>query len=281
MLSPQLLSPPILSSQYLLTLEPLPAAGPDSAPAPIDVAEPPPLVSARPAKRAIRAKVIETVRGEPSLEVKARPEPELDPDAILEPIPAAQPDEAKPKAPQRLSRGRSVAAPGEKLYQQALTDKEAGNFVAAYTNVKLALVFDRQNTDYRILFEEMAHKVGRMTQGETPAARAAVLLERATREESLNNIDQAIALLEEALTLTKDPAYYNRLGVMLAMKKRDLERGREMLQKAVDLAPSNRTYMHNLEKVTLKSERDAGKASTAGGKNTKERGLFGLFGKRR
>jgi hypothetical protein len=252
-------APPLLNAQYLLSLSPAPDVQDGEPPAPIHVAEPPPMAT-------------------PKLPA-AKPAVERRVSRAIEPIPAKP--VAKPVVTSRAqSRARPGAAtPAEKLYQQALEDKAAGNYVSAYTNIKLALVFDRQNKDFVAMFDEMAAHVAEMTKGESPVARAAALFERAIREEGMNNTDEAVKLLEEALTLSKDAQYFNRLGVILAMRRREFERGRELIMRAVELSPSNRTYHLNLDKVSRMAEKSRMRESEPN--PPKKSGIFGLFGKRR
>ena len=79
-------------------------------------------------------------------------------------------------------------------------------------------------------------------------------------------MDRAVRLFEAALRLGEDPLILNRLGVVLAMRRSDVRRGQQLLERAVVLAPMNPVYTHNLSKVLgLAAARvvDRG-ASTAG-----------------
>jgi Flp pilus assembly protein TadD len=115
-------------------------------------------------------------------------------------------------------------------------------------NLKLALAYDKDNAELRKLLTEIEREE------EGPAASGAdanamALFREAGIEEARNNIDRAIELLERALALSKQAELYNRLGVILATRKREVARGRELIMKAIELEPANKTYRHNLEKL--------------------------------
>jgi hypothetical protein len=136
------------------------------------------------------------------------------------------------------------------LYEQAMRDKEGGNTVSAHMNLKLALSFDRTNAMIKTALRELSG--GTQTsdlekQGMDPEAKK--MLEDASEAEARNDFDEAIALLERALEQSKDPALFNRLGVIIAMRKRDLARGRELVERALEIDPESKTYRHNLEKI--------------------------------
>jgi hypothetical protein len=239
---------------------------PEDALVAIHVAEPPPLI-------------IDETEDPPPAEARSRlPAPTRAPAESFEAVPDPEVIRTKDQLP-APARTRASDKPGERLYEQALADREAGNVISAFTNIKLAIVFDRQNRDYIKLFDDLARKVEKLTKGETPQARAAQLFERATQAEATNKTDEAISLLEEAISLSKDAIYYNRLGIIIAMRKRELEQGLELIEKAIELAPTNRTYRHNQEKVS-KLLRGRLEKSTRMGEHQK-RGVFGLFGKKK
>ena len=65
----------------------------------------------------------------------------------------------------------------------------------------------------------------------------------------------------------RDVAFYNRLGVILAMKKQEYRRAQELIQQALDLAPGNATYQHNLSKVlAMEASASVGKKEGDDGK---------------
>jgi tetratricopeptide (TPR) repeat protein len=98
----------------------------------------------------------------------------------------------------------------------------------------------------------------------------------------MGNIDKAIELLEKALSLSKEAGIYNRLGVILAMRKKEYARGQELIEKAIELAPKNETYQHNLSKVLARAaSAEVGGGGGGGRKNSTsgKKGIFGFFKK--
>jgi tetratricopeptide (TPR) repeat protein len=190
------------------------------------------------------------------------------------------------------------------LYEQAMRDRASGNTVSAHMNLKLALSYDRTNSVIKSALRELA--TGAPTsdlerQAMDPEANK--LLDEAVTAEAKGHIDEAVAILERALAISKDPALYNRLGVILAMRKRDVDRGRELVSKALEIDPSSKTYRHNLEKISQMRPTELAPAVSPGtprvspprktspgaqalGKTADEsakpekKGLFGLFSKK-
>lgn len=166
-----------------------------------------------------------------------------------------------------------------KLYEQAELEKTRGDIVAAHRNIKLALTFDPQNAALKKLLNELARAIPKDRKNPAIITPTQSLADRAAEKEREGDIDGAIELLERALRSQKDAAVYNRLGVILAIRKKDFNRGREMVEKALDLAPDNETYRHNLHKIlthaaTLDLQKGRDQKNSGGG-------IFGLFGKKR
>jgi tetratricopeptide (TPR) repeat protein len=279
--------PPTLRSEYLLELEEVrdapaePLRPPEVAPmappqrwptppplaarsSPIPTAAPPLADPAPPAPKGSGARA-------PS--IPARPVREIDRRSVSE-EPAAERRGRRVPLPRSDSRN----AQARRLYDQALLDRERGQLLSAHTNIKLALAFDPMDSELRTAMRLISDEVASATRGESRSSKAAALFEKASREEA-HNVDQAIEDLEEALSLWPDARYYNRLGVILAMRKRDLVRGAQLLEKAVSLSPTTDTYRHNLEKVTLM--RSASFEHDRMSKKPEDPGLLGLFGRRR
>jgi Flp pilus assembly protein TadD len=89
----------------------------------------------------------------------------------------------------------------------------------------------------------------------------------------------AVELLERALSESKEPAFYNRLGVILAMKKREFGRAQELIGTALKLAPGNATYQHNLGKVLSMAAAHDVESRNAGA--SKKGGLLGFLGRKK
>lgn len=165
-------------------------------------------------------------------------------------------------------------AKGQKLYEQALKDKAAGNLISAKMNLKLALTFDPTNTMFNRALEEIAKN-----SPEQAASRAKLLYDKATTAERLGNVDEAIQLLEQAISEAKDAAYFNRLGVLLAMRKHEFQRAHELLEEALRRSPGNATYEQNLGKILqLAAKADV---ESREDRSPKKKGLLGFLNRRR
>lgn len=165
-------------------------------------------------------------------------------------------------------------AKGQKLYDQALKDKAAGNLISAKMNLKLALTFDPTNPMIRQAMEEVSK-----SNPEQAASRAKMFYDKATTAERLGDVAGAIDYLEQALAEAKDAAYYNRLGVLLATKKHEFLRAQELLEEALQRSPGNATYEQNLGKIlqlAAKAEVEAREDRTP-----KKKGLLGFLGRKK
>jgi hypothetical protein len=263
--------PPRLDSQFIQINEPGMPAMPSPEPA-----RPPPPADPRPEPRA------EPVRPPPAR--AARPSPPVEeprvPAARLEPA-------AEPKPESRRARpvpGEGVEVDGvrmakaERLFNAALKDKAEGNLVSARMNMKLALTFDPSNPLYLQAFEELSRGGG---SGGGPSGMAAArgFYDAASQAEQEGRVDDAIDLLQKALKEAKEPAFYNRLGVLLAMKKGEFVRAQKLIETAISLSRGNPTYEHNLRKILqMAASRDVESRKVSG---SKRRGLLGFLGRKR
>lgn len=194
---------------------------------------------------------------------------------VLEPVNASE-ESADSLGPAPVDSARMVKA--QKLFDQALTDKAAGNLVSARMNMKLALTFDPTNNLYQQAFDDLSKNPDAVPGG-TPQgrSRARELYDQATEAENHGNVDKAIELLEKALSESRQAPFYNRLGVILATKRGEYQRAQELIEKALELAPGNSLYEKNLSKVLSKAA--AADVSNRGGE--KKGGLLGFLGRRK
>ncbi|MCK6551932.1 hypothetical protein L6R52_39225, partial [Myxococcota bacterium] len=217
------------------------------------------------------------------------PLPAAAPVAKIEPAPAATVGPAAPARRSPPAEGVDVVrmAKAQKLFDQALKDKADGNVVSARMNMKLALTFDPTNELYQQAFDELS-KGGAGAGGggvapgggpaPSPRSRAREHYDQATRAEETGNVDEAIALLEKALAESKEAAFLNRLGVILAMKKKEFARAQALIENAIELAPGNATYQHNLRKVlSMAAAHDVDARNSSG----KKAGLLGFLGRKK
>lgn len=158
-----------------------------------------------------------------------------------------------------------------------MDDRAAGNLVSAKMNLKLAMTFDPANEKYKREYAEVAGTVVEMPASER-GAKARQLAEKATQSERLAQYDEAISLLEQAIADVRDPAYLNRLGVILALKKGELDRGRKLVEEAIRAGGSkkNPIYESNLEKIKTRLQKKDPR-----NKEVKKQGLLGgILGKK-
>ena len=167
-------------------------------------------------------------------------------------------------------------AKAEKLFAEALADKAAKNFVSAKMNIKLALTFDPDNPLYKETLESLSASTDDVPQR---SSKAMELYQKATTAEKNGRIDEAVELLREALRHAKDAPIYNRLGVLLAMRKLQYAEARELIETAIRKDSTNGTYQHNLKKVlamqaTMEVDRRAEEAK-------QKKGLLGFLSRRK
>lgn len=169
----------------------------------------------------------------------------------------------------------------QKLFEQALKDKAEGNLVSARMNMKLAMTFDPTNDLYSEAFDDLNKNPDARISGSGPTgrSRARELYDAATDAENEGDVDRAIELLEQAISHSKQPAFLNRLGVILAMKKREYDRAQQLVEQARELAPDNATYEKNLHKIlSMAATADVRQQEEDQGKKS---GLLGFLGRRK
>jgi hypothetical protein len=200
------------------------------------------------------------------------------------PQPRAAPEPRSPEPAPRtvpstepVDSGRMIKA--QKLFDQALKDKAEGNLVSARMNMKLALTFDPSNARFAAAFDDLSRNPEAQPKNAGAARnRARDLYDQATAAENHGDVDRALELLEKALEEAKQPAFYNRMGVILAMKKREYARAQALVERAIELAPGNVTYERNLAKIVSLAAAAEVKPKDAG---PKRGGLFGLLGRKK
>ena len=145
------------------------------------------------------------------------------------------------------------------LMEQAQQDHAVGRVGAARMNAKLATIYDPDNEAYRRILADWERPAG--TGGDASRPEYVMLYEQAQEREDDDDVDGALVLLEKGLRLAPNPAaFHNRIGVLLAMRKRDFERAKDEIQKAIALEPKNPHYSNNLGKVMAKANRRRGDA---------------------
>ena len=173
---------------------------------------------------------------------------------------ASQPLMAEPQDKESNSTRRQpsedMRRKARNLMELAQADHAVGRVGAARMNAKLATIYDPDNATYRRILADW----------ERPSADAdasrpeyVMLYEQAQELEDTDDVDGALVVLEKGRRLAPNPAaFHNRIGVLLAMRKRDYDRAKEEIQKAIALEPKNPHYSNNLGKVMAKANRRRG-----------------------
>ncbi len=192
--------------------------------------------------------------------------------------PKSDPREKPLKNAEPVDNARMLKA--QKLFEQALKDKADGNLVSARMNMKLALTFDPSNPLYNQAFQDLSKNPDAKPKGIGSGAleKARELYNAATEAENGGNVDRAIELLERAIEESKQAAFYNRLGVILAMKKHSFVRAQELIERAIELAPGNTAYEKNLQKILSMAATISVNKDQSGGKKG---GILGFLGRKK
>lgn len=185
----------------------------------------------------------------------AKKAPAVAPTADVAPAPAVEPVAAPPQT-------RPVASPKDRakaasVYEHALRDINAGRYARARMYVKLAVSLDPDEPRYQALLEEWDKAKEVAAAADDPEH--VKLVHRARDAERSGDFRGAAALLEQALELVpKSAELNNRLGVLYATRLKEFDLATKALFRAVDLAPTNATFRHNLMKVMGAAESASG-----------------------
>lgn len=142
------------------------------------------------------------------------------------------------------------------LMEQAQKDYGVGRIGAARMNAKLATIYDPENVEYRRILEawEDKPKGSPSTASSMSRPEYVQLYEQAQDLEDEGDVDGALDVLLRGVRLAPNPAaFHNRIGVILAMRKREFDRAAAEIQKAIGLEPDNPHYRSNLGKVMQKA----------------------------
>jgi tetratricopeptide (TPR) repeat protein len=202
------------------------------------------------------------------------PKTAIEPDKSPEPH-RLQTNRIKPANRRPAPSGHGLAK-ADRLFREAISDKAGGNFVSARMNIKLALSFDPDNSLYKETLNNLQQNIESSSQRPNQAME---YYQQATEAEKAGNVDDAIEYLYKALGFAKDPPIYNRLGVLLAMKKMEFGEARKMIETAIARDPSNATFQHNLKKVlTMQASVDVDARNT---KPKLKKGLLGFLSRKK
>lgn len=179
------------------------------------------------------------------------------------------------------STGRGDPKRAEEYYEQCLRDIREGRIARAWSYAKMAADANPREEKYLALLRDwnsvtMSGSTRAPTVEQDEGKR---LLAESQTAEQRGNYQQAIELMKRACELFPKSAWaYNRLGVLLATRTRDLRGAYDAAFRAVELDSDNAIYRNNMMKVLAKLE-DSGPSNVQTG-NAAE-GQSGLFGKMR
>ncbi len=155
-------------------------------------------------------------------------------------------------SPENLKKARQ-------LFDEAVRDHQAGRMSAARMNARLAALYDPDNALYA---QTLAQWEGGAATGERATDGSAASLSQdaqselrslyddAQDAENRGDFDGALALLRRGIVrYPTAAAFHNRVGVLLAMKKRDFDGAVAAIERAIEIDPDNMHYRSNLGKV--------------------------------
>jgi predicted Zn-dependent protease len=179
------------------------------------------------------------------------------------PAPLSDSNGDAPRSGGRVSDGQRSKA--RDLFELAMRDREAGRSSSAKMNARLATIYDPENEQYRRALAEWEEPGGssstmqaapvspsQASQVSAVAKRPdyVLLYEEAQTCEEQGDIDRALELLRQGIEqFPSAAAFHNRLGVLLAMKKRDFDAAADAIQRAIELEPENLHYKSNFGKI--------------------------------
>lgn len=134
----------------------------------------------------------------------------------------------------------------EELYRAALRDQITGSVLSARMNLKLAIAFAPNEKKYTAALAELGNAPSQRAQQSSPAWKR---YEEGRLAEARGDYDRAIAAFKSAIEMHEHGVFYNRLGIVLAQKKRELVLAERILRRALELDPENHAYVQNLARV--------------------------------
>jgi hypothetical protein len=178
-------------------------------------------------------------------------------------LPASQVDTAPPVHAQDELGSRPRRPPTEdmrrkarQLFEQALKEHAAGKLGAARMNVKLATIYDATASEYQRVLDEWEERPRDDGPARSGRPEYVELYEQAQELEDDGDIDGALDALQRGMRIAPNAAaFHNRIGVILAMRKREFDRAASEIERAIALEPDNAHYRNNLGKVIARANR--------------------------
>jgi len=190
-------------------------------------------------------------------------------------VPIAAPILEQPGSRPRRPPTEDMRRKARQLFEQALSEHAAGKLGAARMNVKLATIYDPSEREYQQVLEEWEDRPRAEAQSQAHAHAQAhaqarpeyvVLYEEAQDLEDDGDVDGALDALERGRQLAPEAhaaSFHNRIGVILAMRKREFDRAASEIERAIAIDPGNAHYRNNLGKVIARANRRRGAAAQA------------------
>ncbi len=204
----------------------------------------------------------EIERSMPPPEPEPAPEPEVEPGTPPPPPVELTPRQRKRqmlerlrksfKIPEQVLAERRIRA--RQLFESAMLAGKKGQWLEAGAGIRLAIAFDPWNPDYKGGFA--------LVQAQVHQIRAAELLQKADECWDDESRQEAMRMLEEALSYRPGDPEINGKAARLAIELGDLERAREYAEAACELAPESAEHHLTLGRV-LRKEGLADKAKQA------------------
>ena len=153
------------------------------------------------------------------------------------------------------------------LFESAVKEAEAGRLAPARMNAKLASIYDPDTPEYKRQLDawerpatqaKPAQPTAQQSQNNSKPsdesqAEIKALYDEAQRYEDTGDVDEALDILEQGVSrYPQAAAFHNRIGVILALRKRDYEAAVQAIQRAIDIDPDNLHYKSNLGKIVAK-----------------------------
>jgi predicted Zn-dependent protease len=134
----------------------------------------------------------------------------------------------------------SIYDPVNATYARALTDWDDGGGGGE----------GERNAEGRPPPPTLAHGADAPSISEDSQREMRSMYDEAQDRENNGEFDEALDVLQRGVErFPNAAAFHNRIGVLLAMKKKDFEGAITAIQRAIDLDPDNLHYRNNLGKV--------------------------------
>lgn len=154
--------------------------------------------------------------------------------------------------------GRSRAAA---LHGQCLRDLKNGAVARAYAVARMAHDAAPDVALYREIVEDWNNFVSHHKTADDARLHA-----QAVNAEAVGDAARAVTLLKQAAQANpNNAAVWNRLGLLLATRMKDIDGALDAMTKAIELAPSDPTFKNNFGKIAAMADRRGAPATSKGG----------------